>query len=263
MTRSPARTPSPAYARASRLARRSSSPRVRDSPSHRTATRDGLRALRAPRSPARSLPAKGSGPTVRETPRGAPGCRETIRLVIIFGGAAPRSPAAPEASSLDKRTTAAEAVAELRDGMTIGIGGWGSRRKPMALVREILRSPREGPDGRDLRRARRRAALQGRQGARASSTASCRSTRSRSSPTSGKARQAGAFEARGARRGHAAVGPATRRRYRLPFLPTRAGLGSDVMAHQPGPAGSCARPTTTARSWSRCRRSSSTSRSST
>ena len=27
-----------------------------------------------------------------------------------------------------------EVVAELRDGMTIGIGGWGSRRKPMALV---------------------------------------------------------------------------------------------------------------------------------
>ena len=33
-----------------------------------------------------------------------------------------------------------EVVAELRDGMTIGIGGWGSRRKPMALVRAILRS---------------------------------------------------------------------------------------------------------------------------
>jgi glutaconate CoA-transferase subunit A len=33
-----------------------------------------------------------------------------------------------------------EVVAELRDGMTVGIGGWGSRRKPMALVRAILRS---------------------------------------------------------------------------------------------------------------------------
>jgi len=41
---------------------------------------------------------------------------------------------------MDKRTTLAEVVAELRDGMTIGIGGWGSRRKPMAIVREILRS---------------------------------------------------------------------------------------------------------------------------
>jgi len=34
-----------------------------------------------------------------------------------------------------------EIVSELRDGMTIGIGGWGSRRKPMALVRAILRAP--------------------------------------------------------------------------------------------------------------------------
>ena len=41
----------------------------------------------------------------------------------------------------DKRMTEDEVVAELRDGMTIGIGGWGSRRKPMALVREILRTP--------------------------------------------------------------------------------------------------------------------------
>lgn len=41
---------------------------------------------------------------------------------------------------LDKKTTAAAVVAQLRDGMTIGIGGWGPRRKPMALVREIVRS---------------------------------------------------------------------------------------------------------------------------
>src|SRR5687768_18419355 len=40
----------------------------------------------------------------------------------------------------DKRITEADVVAELRDGMTIGIGGWGSRRKPMALVRAIARS---------------------------------------------------------------------------------------------------------------------------
>jgi glutaconate CoA-transferase, subunit A len=36
--------------------------------------------------------------------------------------------------------TADGVVRELSDGMTIGIGGWGSRRKPMALVRAILRS---------------------------------------------------------------------------------------------------------------------------
>ncbi|WP_194420655.1 CoA transferase subunit A [Microbacterium abyssi] len=40
----------------------------------------------------------------------------------------------------DKRVGIDEAVASLESGMTIGIGGWGSRRKPMALVRAILRS---------------------------------------------------------------------------------------------------------------------------
>lgn len=42
--------------------------------------------------------------------------------------------------ALNKEMSAAHAVAQLRDGMTLGIGGWGPRRKPMALVREILRS---------------------------------------------------------------------------------------------------------------------------
>lgn len=41
----------------------------------------------------------------------------------------------------DKRMTEEDVVAELRDGMTIGIGGWGSRRKPMSIVRAIARSP--------------------------------------------------------------------------------------------------------------------------
>ena len=36
--------------------------------------------------------------------------------------------------------TAAEVMGELRSGMTIGIGGWGSRRKPMALVRALAAS---------------------------------------------------------------------------------------------------------------------------
>ena len=43
--------------------------------------------------------------------------------------------------ALNKEKSAAQAIAALRDGMTLGIGGWGPRRKPMALVREILRSP--------------------------------------------------------------------------------------------------------------------------
>src|SRR3954453_7263825 len=40
----------------------------------------------------------------------------------------------------DKRMTEEDVVGELRDGMTIGIAGWGSRRKPMSIVRAILRS---------------------------------------------------------------------------------------------------------------------------
>ena len=40
----------------------------------------------------------------------------------------------------DKRMTETAVVAQLRSGMTLGIGGWGSRRKPMSLVRALLRS---------------------------------------------------------------------------------------------------------------------------
>jgi glutaconate CoA-transferase subunit A len=40
----------------------------------------------------------------------------------------------------DKRMSHEEAVAHVRDGMTIGIGGWGSRRKPMSLVKALCRS---------------------------------------------------------------------------------------------------------------------------
>lgn len=42
--------------------------------------------------------------------------------------------------SRDKRMTHDEAIGMLESGMTIGIGGWGSRRKPMSLVRALLRS---------------------------------------------------------------------------------------------------------------------------
>ena len=38
----------------------------------------------------------------------------------------------------DKLTTEAAAVATIESGMTLGIGGWGSRRKPMSLVRALL-----------------------------------------------------------------------------------------------------------------------------
>ncbi|MFK3677851.1 CoA transferase subunit A [Microbacterium sp. NPDC090218] len=38
----------------------------------------------------------------------------------------------------------AEVASLIHDDMTIGIGGWGSRRKPMALVRQIVRSGARG-----------------------------------------------------------------------------------------------------------------------
>ena len=41
----------------------------------------------------------------------------------------------------NKLMTASDVIANIKDGMTLGIGGWGPRRKPMALVRELLRSP--------------------------------------------------------------------------------------------------------------------------
>jgi len=40
----------------------------------------------------------------------------------------------------DKTLALADVASHVESGMTIGIGGWGSRRKPMALVRQLLRS---------------------------------------------------------------------------------------------------------------------------
>ena len=42
--------------------------------------------------------------------------------------------------TLNKTMTIDEIVDQLSDGMTIGLGGWATRRKPMALVRAIARS---------------------------------------------------------------------------------------------------------------------------
>jgi glutaconate CoA-transferase subunit A len=132
---------------------------------------------------------------------------------------------------MDKRTTVADAVAELRDGMTIGIGGWGSRRKPMAVVREILRSPLRGltvvsyggPDvGLLCAAGKLRRLVYG--------FVSLDSIPLE--PHFRKARQAGAFEAKELDEGMLQWGLYAAA-LRLPFLPTRAGLGSDVMRIQP------------------------------
>jgi len=127
---------------------------------------------------------------------------------------------------LDKRTTEREAVAELRDGMTIGIGGWGLRRKPMSIVREILRSDVKdltvvtygGPDAGLL-------CAFGRVKKLVYGFVSLDSIPLE--PHFRKARQAGSFEAAELDEGMLQWGLLAAA-HRLPFLPTRAGMGSDV-----------------------------------
>ena len=43
-------------------------------------------------------------------------------------------------ASRSKLITETDAVSTIESGMTLGIGGWGSRRKPMSLVRALLRT---------------------------------------------------------------------------------------------------------------------------
>jgi len=129
---------------------------------------------------------------------------------------------------VDKRTTERDAVAELRDGMTIGIGGWGSRRKPMSIVREILRTDLKdltvvtygGPDAGLL-------CAFGRVEKLVYGFVSLDSIPLE--PHFRKARQAGSFEAAELDEGMLQWGLLAAA-HRLPFLPTRAGMGSDVPA---------------------------------
>ncbi len=131
----------------------------------------------------------------------------------------------------DKRMTEDEVVAQLSDGMTIGIGGWGSRRKPMSLVRAILRSSLRdltlvsygGPDvGLLCRAGKVRKVVFG--------FVSLDSIPLE--PNFRRAREAGEIEVMELDEGmlraglYAAAG-------RLPFMPIRAGLGSDVLRMNP------------------------------
>jgi glutaconate CoA-transferase subunit A len=132
---------------------------------------------------------------------------------------------------MDKRTTLREVLAELRDGMTIGIGGWGSRRKPMAIVREILRS-----DLKDLTIVSYGGPEVGLLCATGKVKRLIYGFVSLDSiplePHFRKARQAGAIEAYELDEGMLQWGLYAAA-LRLPFLPTRAGLGSDVMTVNP------------------------------
>jgi glutaconate CoA-transferase subunit A len=124
-----------------------------------------------------------------------------------------------------------EVVGELRSGMTIGIGGWGSRRKPMALVRAILRSGLTdlvivsygGPDvgllvaGGHVRRV---------------VTGFVSLDTIPLEPHFRQARQRGAVELTELDEGMLHWGLLAAA-HRLPFLPIRAGLGSDVMRVNP------------------------------
>ncbi|MFJ5528423.1 CoA transferase subunit A [Streptomyces sp. NPDC093261] len=132
----------------------------------------------------------------------------------------------------DKTMTADEVVSRLESGMTLGIGGWGSRRKPMALVRALLRSritdltvvSYGGPDVGMLAAAGRVRTL-------VAAFATLDSIPLE--PHYRAAREGGALELVEVDEAmfmwglHAAAN-------RLPFLPVRAGVGSDVLRVNPG-----------------------------
>ena len=128
----------------------------------------------------------------------------------------------------DKTSTFDDVIAELRDGMTIGIGGWGSRRKPMALVRALARSDVKdltvvtygGPDlGLLCAAGKVRRAYYG--------FVSLDSAPFYD-PWFAKARTNGEIEVREMDEGMVKCGLEAAAA-RVPFLPIRAGLGSDVL----------------------------------
>ncbi len=133
------------------------------------------------------------------------------------------------ATVFDKRMDYDAFVASLTDGMTIGIAGWGPRRKPMALVRAILRSSLK-----DLTIVAYGGADVG---------MLCAANKVRKlifgfvsldaiplEPYFRKAREAGALEILELDEGMLQWGLKAAA-LRLPFLPTRVGLGTDVMTH--------------------------------
>ena len=131
----------------------------------------------------------------------------------------------------DKTSTLDAVVSELTDGMTIGIGGWGSRRKPMAALRALLRSPlREltvvsygGPDvGLLCAAGKVRRVVYG--------FVSLESIPY--DPWVSRAQTTGSIEVREVDEGMLNAGLQAAAA-RLPFLPIRAGIGSDVMTYYP------------------------------
>jgi glutaconate CoA-transferase, subunit A len=132
---------------------------------------------------------------------------------------------------VDKVMTVEEVAGELRDGMTVGIGGWGSRRKPMALVRAICRAGLRdltvvsygGPDVGLLIAAGC---------VRRMVTGFVSLDSIPLEPHFRRARQQGAIELTELDEGMLYWGLLAAAN-RLPFLPIRAGLGSDVLRVNP------------------------------
>ncbi|MBB2941006.1 glutaconate CoA-transferase subunit A [Actinoplanes lutulentus] len=128
--------------------------------------------------------------------------------------------------------TMTEIAGEIRDGMTVGIGGWGSRRKPMALIRALVRAGRRnltivsygGPDVGLLTAA-------GCVGRVVTGFVSLDSIPLE--PHFGLARKTGEIALTEYDEGMLYWGLLAAAN-RLPFLPIRAGLGSDVMRVNPG-----------------------------
>lgn len=134
-----------------------------------------------------------------------------------------------------KRTSEDEVVARLEPGMTIGIGGWGSRRKPMSLVRAILRSDLTdlhlvtfgGPEVGMLCAAGKVSHLTFAFVAPDNDPAAVLLE-----PHFRAARQSGALTCTELDEGMLLLGLQAAA-WRVPFLPTRVGLGSDLFTADP------------------------------
>jgi glutaconate CoA-transferase subunit A len=124
-----------------------------------------------------------------------------------------------------------DVVSHISDGMTLGIGGWGSRRKPMSLVRAICNSDIKdltvvswgGPDLGLL-------CAYGKVKKAVFAFASLDSIPLE--PHFRVARQNGAIETMEIGEGMFKLSLMAAAQ-RMPFLPTRAGLGTDVMSINP------------------------------
>jgi len=129
---------------------------------------------------------------------------------------------------LDKRMTVDDIVDQLSDGMTIGVGGWATRRKPMALIRAIARSGLKdltlvaGYGGPDIGMLAATGKI------RKLVFAFASLDHYPLEPHFRAARQAGAFEVLELDEGMFHWGLRAGA-MKLPFLPTRVGIGTDII----------------------------------